>query len=45
MDNEPTTLFESYEGDFQTLITAVEEKLNGDAKEQRGGMNFIKNKR
>ncbi|KAF8512292.1 vesicle transport v-snare protein vti1 [Hysterangium stoloniferum] len=36
MDNEPTTLFESYEGDFQTLVSAVKEKLEGDAKEQRG---------
>lgn len=36
MDNEPTALFESYENDFQTLIATVKEKLDGDAKEQRG---------
>ncbi|KAF8530702.1 vesicle transport v-snare protein vti1 [Gautieria morchelliformis] len=36
MDNEPTTLFESYEGDFQTLINGVRDKLEGEAKEQRG---------
>jgi vesicle transport through interaction with t-SNAREs 1 len=37
MDNEPTTLFESYEGDFLTLINGVRDKLEGEAKEQRGG--------
>ncbi|KIJ26579.1 hypothetical protein M422DRAFT_105031, partial [Sphaerobolus stellatus SS14] len=36
MDNELTSLFESYESDFQALITTVKEKLDGEAKEQRG---------
>jgi len=38
MDNEPTALFESYENDFQTLIKTVKEKVDGEAKEQRGGV-------
>ena len=37
MDNEPTTLFESYESDFSALINGVKEKLEGEAKDQRGG--------
>lgn len=41
MDNEPTTLFESYESDFLALINGVREKLEGEAKEQRGGLQFF----
>jgi vesicle transport through interaction with t-SNAREs 1 len=41
MDNEPTTLFESYESDFSTLINGVKGKLEGEAKEQRGGMSLV----
>lgn len=37
MDNSPTSLFDSYEQDFQQLINSIREKLDGDAKDDRGG--------
>lgn len=40
MDNEPTTLFESYESDFVALINGVRDKLEGEARDQRGGAYF-----
>ena len=40
MDNSPTTLFESYEGDFKSLIASAKDKLEGEAKEQRGGKSI-----
>ncbi|KAJ3551971.1 hypothetical protein NM688_g4404 [Phlebia brevispora] len=36
MDNSPTSLFESYEQDFQQLVGSVREKLEGDNKDERG---------
>lgn len=39
MDNSPTSLFESYEQDFKQLIASVRQKLDGEAKDQRGGAN------
>jgi len=36
MDNSPTSLFESYEQDFKQLIASVRQKLEGEAKDQRG---------
>jgi hypothetical protein len=37
MDQSPTALFDSYEQDFQGIIAAVRQKLDGDAKDARGG--------
>lgn len=37
MDNSPTALFDSYEQDFQQIISSIREKLEGDAKDERGG--------
>ena len=37
MDNSPTALFDSYEQDFQQLIASIRDKLEGDAKDERGG--------
>lgn len=36
MDNSPTALFDSYEQDFKQIIQSIQDKLNGDAKEQQG---------
>ena len=38
MDNSPTALFDSYEQDFQQIVQSIREKLEGDAKDERGGM-------
>lgn len=37
MDNSPTALFDSYEQDFQQIVSSIREKLEGDAKDERGG--------
>lgn len=37
MDNSPTSLFDSYESDFKQIISSIKGKLDGDAKEQKGG--------
>ncbi|KAG8959211.1 hypothetical protein FRC03_008297 [Tulasnella sp. 419] len=37
MDNSPTSLFDSYEGDFQQLISGIKVKLEVEAGEQKGG--------
>lgn len=37
MDNSPTALFDSYEQDFQQIVQSISQKLDGDAKEERGG--------
>ena len=39
MDTSPTTLFDSYEQDFQHLLQGVRDKLEGDGKGQRGGLS------
>ncbi|PSS00875.1 hypothetical protein PHLCEN_2v4102 [Hermanssonia centrifuga] len=36
MDNSPTALFDSYEQDFKQIIQSIREKLDGDAKDERG---------
>ncbi|KAH9947346.1 vesicle transport v-snare protein vti1 [Amylocystis lapponica] len=36
MDNSPTSLFDSYEQDFQQIIQSIRDKLDGDAKDQQG---------
>lgn len=40
MDQSPTALFDSYEQDLQQILGSVREKLDGDAKEGRGGMFY-----
>jgi len=35
MDNSPTSLFDSYEQDFQQIIESIKQKLDGDAKDER----------
>lgn len=37
MDNSPTSLFDSYEQDFQQIIDSIKLKLEGDAKDERPG--------
>ena len=37
MDSSPTSLFDSYEQDFQQILQSIREKLEGDGSEQRGG--------
>lgn len=37
MDNSPTSLFESYEQDFQQIIDSIKQKLDSDAKDERPG--------
>jgi vesicle transport through interaction with t-SNAREs protein 1 len=37
MDNTPTSLFESYEHDFNQITASIRERLEGEAKDQRGG--------
>lgn len=41
MDQSPTALFDSYEQDLQQILGSVREKLEGDAKEGRGGMYYL----
>lgn len=41
MDNSPTGLFDNYEQDFRQLIQGVRQKLEGDAKEERGGRQYL----
>ncbi|EKM57294.1 uncharacterized protein PHACADRAFT_119632 [Phanerochaete carnosa HHB-10118-sp] len=36
MDNSPTALFDSYEQDFQQIVSSIREKLEGNAKNERG---------
>jgi vesicle transport through interaction with t-SNAREs protein 1 len=38
MDSSPTSLFDSYEQDFQQILQSIREKLEGDGADQRGGM-------
>jgi vesicle transport through interaction with t-SNAREs 1 len=38
MDTSPTALFDSYEQDFNQILSSVRSKLDGEAKEQKGGM-------
>lgn len=43
MDSSPTALFDSYEHDFHQLIAGIRDKLEGEAKAQRGGeLNAVK---
>ena len=37
MDNSPTTLFDSYEQDFQQIIDSIKEKLDRDVKDAGAG--------
>ncbi|KAI0271263.1 t-SNARE [Gloeopeniophorella convolvens] len=36
MDSSPTSLFDSYEQDFQQILQSIRDKLEGDAADQRG---------
>ncbi|KAJ7068162.1 vesicle transport v-SNARE protein N-terminus-domain-containing protein [Mycena amicta] len=36
MDNSPTSLFDSYEHDFQQFIDTIRQKLDGDGKDDSG---------
>jgi len=36
MDNSPAALFDSYEQDFQQILQSIRDKLDGEAKDQRG---------
>jgi hypothetical protein len=38
MDSSPTSLFDSYEQDFQQILQSIREKLEGDGSDQRGGI-------
>jgi vesicle transport through interaction with t-SNAREs protein 1 len=38
MDTSPTALFDSYEQDFQQFIDTIRQKLDGEGKEDSGGM-------
>jgi len=40
MDTSPTALFDSYEQDFRQFIETIRDKLEGDAKEARGGQLY-----
>lgn len=33
----PTSLFDSYESDFKQIVSSIKGKLDGEAKEQKGG--------
>jgi len=37
MDSSPTSLFDSYEQDFQQILQNTRDKLEGDGADQRGG--------
>jgi vesicle transport through interaction with t-SNAREs protein 1 len=37
MDQTPTQLFESYEADFQLLVSSIKDKLEGGGKSLQGG--------
>lgn len=41
MDTSPTALFDSYESDFKQIVDSIREKLDGDAKDQQGGMWIV----
>ncbi|KAI9452120.1 vesicle transport v-snare protein vti1 [Lactarius psammicola] len=36
MDSSPTSLFDSYEQDFQQILQSIRDKLEGDGSDQRG---------
>ena len=38
MDTSPTALFDSYEQDFQQIISSIRDKLEGDAKSDAAGL-------
>ena len=38
MDSSPTSLFDSYEQDFQQVLQSIRDKLEGDGSDQRGGV-------
>ena len=38
MDATPTALFDSYEQDFKHIIRSISDKLEGNGKNQLGGM-------
>jgi hypothetical protein len=38
MDATPTALFDSYEQDFKHIIRSISDKLEGNGKDQLGGM-------
>lgn len=38
MDQTPTQLFESYEADFQLLLSGIKDKLEGSGKSLQGGV-------
>jgi len=40
MDTSPTTLFDTYEQDFNQLIESTRDKLEGSGKDEIGGMSF-----
>lgn len=42
MDNSPTSLFESYEQDFQSIIGSIKQKVEVEAVAQTGGANGTK---
>jgi vesicle transport through interaction with t-SNAREs protein 1 len=37
MDTEPTALFNAYEKDLQQVLQSIQNRLDGAAKDQRGG--------
>ncbi|KAF9498458.1 vesicle transport v-snare protein vti1 [Pleurotus eryngii] len=45
MNNSPTTLFDSYEQDFQQFIETIRPKLEGNAEEPAGGSSAIHDQR
>lgn len=40
MNSSPTSLFDSYEQDFQQFIDTIREKLEGDGSDERGGKSY-----
>jgi len=44
MDATPTALFDSYEQDFKHIIRSISDKLEGNGKNQLGGMYFATRK-
>ena len=41
MDATPTALFDSYEQDFKHIIRSISDKLEGNGKNQLGGMLLL----
>ena len=38
MDNSPTALFDTYEQDFKQIIDSIRDKLDGEGRNERGGV-------